>query len=293
MRRIPMILALLLIAVTTGSTASVSLIADLKPFVLDASYHHDRFDTQPKDIVRQFRAYTTSFDSDDDNNGDGTGDIWGIPEWVAYELRATPSGLGSAPDRPSTWITDSTLHVQQVAPKDNSYKHSGYSRGHMCMKTHAWRLGADADWNTHIVLNACPQMQRMNNGVWKGLEENTGKWADKFDVVWIICGPIIFNDRTPSEWIGDTGEVEVAVPDAFYKIVVKDALNGGLDVLAFILPMYGGDDYGSSKANLVPYLTSVDTIEALTGLDFLFNVDDDIEILVERIVQTELWPTDG
>lgn len=56
--------------------------------------------------------------------------------------------------------------------------------------------------------------------------------------------------------------------------------------------MYGGDDYGSSKANLVPYLTSVETIEALTGLDFLFNVDDDIENLVERIVQTELWQTD-
>ena len=57
--------------------------------------------------------------------------------------------------------------------------------------------------------------------------------------------------------------------------------------------MHGGDDYGSSKANLVPYLTSVDTIEALTGLDFLSNVDDDIENLVERIVQTELWPTGG
>ena len=85
----------------------------------------------------------------------------------------------------------------------------------------------------------------------------------------------------------------MVVPDAFFKIVVKDALNGGLDVLAFILPMYGGDDYGSSKADLTPYLTAVDTIEALTGLDFLTNVNDDVEEKVERIVQTELWQTDG
>ena len=85
----------------------------------------------------------------------------------------------------------------------------------------------------------------------------------------------------------------MAVPDAFFKIVVKDALNGGLDVLAFILPMYGGDDYGSSNADLTPYLTSVDTIEALTGLDFLTNVNEEREKKVERIVQTKLWPTDG
>ena len=291
MRRFLLIPILLAGAASGG--VSLSALTDLKPIVLDPSYNHDRFDTQPKDIIREFRAYTTSFDSDDDNNGDGMGDNWGIPEWVAYELRAAPPNLGAAPDRPRTWITDAALHTQGVAPDDNSYKNSGYSRGHMCMKTHAWRLEANADWNTHIVLNACPQIQRMNNGVWKGLEQATGKWADKYDVVWIICGPIIFNDRTPSEWIGDPGEVKVAVPDAFYKIVVKDALNGGLDVLAFIFPMYGGDDYGRSTADLEPYLTSVDTIEALTGLDFLFNVNDEIEKKVERIVQTELWARDS
>ncbi len=293
MRRLPLTLAWLLAAAAACSAASSALFTDLKPIVLDPSYRHDRFDTQPKDIIRHFRAYTTSFDSCDDNNGDGNGDNWAIPEWVAYELRKAPPNLGSAPARPSTWITDSALHGQQVAPHDDSYKNSGYSRGHMCMKTHAWRLEADADWNTHTVLNACPQIQRMNNGAWKGLEQKTDKWADKYDVVWIICGPIIFNNRTPSVWIGDLGEVKVAVPDAFFKIVVKDALNGGLDVLAFILPMYGGDDYGSSKADLTPYLTSVDTIEALTGLDFLTNVNDDVEEKVERIVQTKLWETGG
>ncbi len=291
MRRF-LLIPILLVGAACGG-ASLSALVDLKPIVLDASYNHDRFDTQPKDIIREFRAYTTSFDSDDDNNGDGTGDNWGIPEWVAYELRKEPSGLGSAPARPSSWITDATLHAQEIAPNHASYTHSGFSRGHMCMKSHAFRLGENADWNTHTVLNACPQDQRMNGGAWLGLENATGDWADKFDVVWIVCGPIIFNDRTPSKLIGDAGEVKVAVPDAFYKIVVKDAVNGGLDVLAFIFPMFGGDDYGSSKADLKPYLTSVDTIEALTGLDFLFNVNDEIETKVEQIVQTELWPTDG
>lgn len=167
----------------------------LKPIVLNPDYKHDRFNTQPKDIALFFRAYTASFDSADDNNNDGTADKWGIPEWVAYELHKTPQGLGKGPKRPSKWITDKC-----VAPDDDSYKHSGYSRGHMCMKSHAWRLGENADWNTHTVLNACPQLQKLNGGSWLALEFETGKWADKYGKVWIMCGPVI-NNMTPTEWI--------------------------------------------------------------------------------------------
>ena len=265
--------------------------AGLKLIELDPSYNHDRFVTKPVDIVRHFRAYTTSFDGDDDNDGDGAADRWAIPEWVAYELRATPANLGRAPRRPRSWITDEDLHTQKVAPNDASYRHSNYSREHMCMKSHAWRLGANADWNTHTVLNACPQKQTMNNGAWRALEELTGKWADTYGVVWIICGPIIFNN-TPSLWIGDQGEVPIAVLDAFFKIVVAESDTiGAPDVLAFIFPMKGDEHYGSRSPDrlLKPFLTSVDIIETLTGLDFLTDLDDETEQLTEEIVHTDFW----
>jgi endonuclease G len=268
---------------------------DLKPIVIDSTYHHDKYGTEPKDIVRHFRAYTTSFDSADDDDGNGRGDRFGVPEWVAYELRATPVGLGDAPDRPSPWITDDALHEAMTAPDDDSYKNSGYSRGHMCMKNHAFRLGADADWNTHTVLNACPQLQCMNGGAWLGLENMTGKWADKFDVVWIVAGPVFFNRSAP-HWIGDPGEVRVAVPDAFYKIVIKESDDEDRpDVLAFLIPMEGEPTTGASSFcstthELTPYLTSVDVIEALTGLDFLTVLPDEAESEVERVVHYELWP---
>ncbi len=57
----------------------------LKPIELDASYDHDKYNTQPKDIVREFRAYTVSFDGRDDDNGDGKSDYWRVPEWVSYD----------------------------------------------------------------------------------------------------------------------------------------------------------------------------------------------------------------
>ena len=94
-------------------------------------------------------------------------------------------------------------------------------------------------------------------------------------------------------WIGDDSEVPIVVPNAFFKIVVRESDTiGEPHVLAFILPMNGGEDYGSRSLDLTPFLTSVDIIEALTGLDFLTDLDDETEELTEEIVHTELWVTD-
>jgi DNA/RNA endonuclease G (NUC1) len=152
------------------------------------------------------------------------------------------------------------------------------------MKSHAWRLGEYADWNTHTVLNACPQLQKLNGGSWLALEFKTGKWAGQYDKVWIICGPVV-RDQKPTEWIGDPGEIKVAVPDAFYKIVVRES-GSTLELLAFLFPK---DDEAGRKAKLERYLTSVDNIEQLTGLDFLTSLDDSIEEKLESSVATKLW----
>ena len=63
MKKPLLILILILVFTFVGA-------AELKPIVLDPSYNHDKYQTLPKDIIREFRAYTVSFDSDDDDNGD-------------------------------------------------------------------------------------------------------------------------------------------------------------------------------------------------------------------------------
>jgi DNA/RNA endonuclease G (NUC1) len=293
-------IGLSLVAVLGGVWTPSVYASELKPIVLDKNYSHDLFGTMPRDIVRHFRAYTTSFDGPDDNNGDGTPDKWGIPEWVAYEIKALPEGttLGAAPDSPK-WMTETALFAQRIAPSTDTYHFTeqwretypdseklGYSRGHMCMKQHAWRLGADAVHNTHTVLNACPQRQVLNGGIWLDLEYQTAAWADKYGSVWIIAGPVVFNGK-PSKWLGQAGEVPAAIPDAFFKIVVKLGDDGEPDVLAFLYPQEWVS--GDGEYNHTPYLTSVDIIEALTGLDFLTNVPDDVEAKIEAVVHTKLW----
>ena len=51
-----------------------------RPIVLDPNYSHDRWGTSPQDIVSEFRAYTVSFDSKDDDVA------MGVPEWVSSHV---------------------------------------------------------------------------------------------------------------------------------------------------------------------------------------------------------------
>lgn len=191
-------------------TTSITFGAGYKPIVLDPSYEHDKWKTLPRDHVFEFAAYTTSFDGADDNNGDSSdSDKWGIPEWVSFEIKKLVVDHPLA-NRPSKWLTNKDLNDEGTAPTDSTYAVSGtnklkevkgsyrYVRGHMCPKDTAERISADAAYNTHTVLNAVPQLQWQNNGIWKGLEQDCQKWADDHDRVWVISGPVFFGKSPAS-----------------------------------------------------------------------------------------------
>lgn len=253
---------------------------EYKPIVLDPNYSHDKWVTKPSDVIRKFRAYTVSFDSDDD------GASLGVPEWVAHEIKPHSGSLGKGPVRPNPWMTDTE---EGLAPTDDSYKNSKYDRGHMCQKYIAWRLGANADWNTHTTVNACPQSPSFNRGIWLDLEEKTAEWADSSGAsIWVICGPV-FRKNQAIHWIGDPGEIPVVVPHGFYKIVVRESEDPDRpDVLAFLYPHHHLYKQKGPHDHL-QYLVSVNYIEKLTGLDFLTALPNKDEKKVEKAVATSLW----
>lgn len=263
-----------------------------KPIVLDPSYEHNKWETLPQDHLFKFAAYTTSFDGADDNNGDDTSDKWGIPEWVSFEIKkvTTEHNLATRPK----WMTDELLYQKGIAPNDKTYAVSGtkklkevktdyrFVRGHMCPKDTAERISEDAAYNTHTILNACPQLQWQNNGIWKNLEKLCNDWADKYDRIWVICGPIFFS-KSPAMWLGQDGEIKAAIPDALYKIVIKEN-DDSVDTLAFIIP----NILPKSEKNLADHLTSIDRIQSLTGLDFLTILDDELEAQIEASIASSV-----
>lgn len=260
-----------------------------KPIVLDPSYEHDKWGTEPREMVYQFAAYTSSFDSNDDDNGDGIGDTWGIPTWVAYEVkRKNPQLPDPSYNRPSKWLTDTQQHALGVVPDDETYHVSGtrdlkevksdyrYVRGHLCPKNTADRISMEAGYNTHSILNCVPQLQWQNNGIWKALEQDVEQWADKEGRIWVVCGPVFF-DRNPAVWLGQGSEVKAAVPDALFKIVIKQDQAQEISTLAFIFP----NVLPKSEKEYSEFMTSIDRIEVLTGLDFLSRVPDSISTIIE------------
>ena len=255
--------------------------AGYDPIKLDPTYKHDKFKTQTVDKLKKFRAYTVSFDGRDGKV------MTGLPEWVSYEIRAHRK-LKKGPKRPK-WIEDNTYKYE--APADASYKHSGYDRGHMCPKFHAWRLGKEADHNTHTTLNACPQIHAFNGGIWLDLEMKTAKWADKFKKIWVICGPA-FKNKTPSKWIGEKAkrEMRVAVPDYFWKIIVRQT-STGLETLAFLYPHKNIKRLKKGRKKRFdqqPYIVSIDRVEEVTGLDFFTVLPKAQEKLLESR-RSKVW----
>jgi DNA/RNA endonuclease G (NUC1) len=249
------------------------------PIVLDDRYEHDKWGTEPRDLMFFFEAYTVSFDGADDNNGDGRADLWGVPEWVSYEIKAFAGDYPLA-DRPR-WMTDPELYAAGIAPGDASYGVSGtgrlgevktdyrFVRGHLCPKDTAERISRDAAYNTHTLLNAVPQLQWQNNGIWKNLETLCTGWADSWGRIWVICGPVFFN-RTPSLWLGQDDEMRVAVPDALFKIVIREDPAETLKTLAFLIP----NILPRENRNPADFITSLTRIEDLTGLSFLTPLGD-------------------
>ena len=297
--RLSLLIGLLTLGLWSGQAVWA---ANFETILIRLGYNHTKYAPKPEenDIVRRFAAYTTCFDGEDDDDGDGTPDKWAIPHWVAYEIKRYPGQLPDPPKHPSTWITDRTLFTQGIAPRDDSYHYSenrqrespkslqlGFDRGFMCMRLHALRLGEDAYWNAHTLLNACPQKSKLSRGIWLDLGRKIADWADDFGSLWIITGPVIYNNK-PLMWLGQKGEVPVAIPDAFFKIVAR-IRDGRPQVLAFIYPQEGIAYKRTGGYDHTPYLTSVDVIEALTGLDFFSEVPDHVESEIERVVQIRLW----
>jgi len=105
----------------------------------------------------------------------------------------------------------------------------------------------------------------------------------------VICGPVIYG-KNPKAWLGEEGEFKVAIPDAFYKIIVRtgDKPNHPA-VLAFIYPQDAPREKPYSTASHLKYAVPVDSIEKVTELDFLTKLPDTDEKVIEAKKAGEVW----
>ena len=196
------------------------------------------------------------------------------PVWVAY--KAHPVRGAALPLRPSGFKPDPEA---RNSPQHKEYAKSGYNRGHMAPnRAIATRYGKEAQAQTFLTSNICPQRAALNQGPWCDLEFRISElWPGCYGDVWVIAGAITApgGKRLPSG---------VSIPTAFYQIVVAQE-RARLRAFAVYMPQ-NIRRRAYSRATLV----SIDEVERLAGFDFLAGLADEAEKAVESATPTRLWP---
>jgi endonuclease G len=192
-------------------------------------------------------------------------------EWVAYNL--TPESINGPQERTDNFRIDPKVRNNPVGSGD--YSGSGYDRGHLC-PAGDMKLNLTSMSETFYMSNMSPQNPSFNRGIWETLESRVRTWALEKNGVYVVTGPILKNI------CGSIKNGTISVPCSYYKIVFKD--NGNEKIaIALILSNQG------SSSSLKSFVTSIDNIEALTGIDFFSSLSDDIENKLESTINTSSW----
>lgn len=183
--------------------------------------------------------------------------------WVAYQLNA--NNLRSKQvRRRDKFMVDPLVKVKPIRPKD--YNRSGYDKGHLAPAadmTYSWETMR----NSFFMTNISPQIPGCNRGIWKRIENQVRQWALQEETLIVITGPIF--PAKPKLM----GKAKIPVPEAFFKIVLDTT--APMKMIAFIVPNK------TSKRRIASFAVSVDKVEELTGFDFFYDLDSELEEFLE------------
>lgn len=199
------------------------------------------------------------------------------PNWVGWVLTADHTD-GNFARKGHSFIEDLDVPLPRAIPADIRESECGYQRGHMCPAgDNKWSHEAQND--AFLMTNICPQNGNLNQHDWKYLEEACREWAMKYDMIYIVAGPIFYSKDYKT-----VGERKVAVPDAFFKVVLRiGKTSETTKAIGFIYENQTGHH------NMNYYVRSIDEVENIAGMDFFYQLDDNIESQIESKSNLAEW----
>lgn len=213
------------------------------------------------DIILKYSGFTVRYNSERL-----------VPDWVAYEITADEA-YGEVP-RASGFSMDPDYAGRQAMREDYSY--SGWDKGHMA-PAGDMKWSAEAMRESFYLTNICPQNHELNSKDWHILENHVRDWAVRYGNLFVVCGPIFQAARH-----GVIGDRRVAVPDAFFKAILRSG-DDGYKCIAFVF------DNESFRQPVTKAIMSVNQLEGLCGLDLFCNLPDSIEETAEAQASWSDW----
>jgi endonuclease G len=194
-----------------------------------------------------------------------------LARWVSYKL-SEPMFRGDA-RRLNNFAIDPLIPNQSPTP--SHYQNSGYDRGHLA-PAGDMKINQNAMDQSFYMTNITAQEPSFNRGIWKKLENLMRGLTEADKEYEVITGPI-FNFKKKS-----FKTRFLNIPKAFYKIIY---FNNGAEIktLAFLIP--------NKKSNeaVSQFLVPINTIEALTNINFFSNLTKETQDEIESKVTPELW----
>ena len=212
----------------------------------------------------------------------------GIPTWVSWHI--DKADLGQSP-RQNNFRPDAALPRQfyQVSPA--SYARSGFDKGHNCPSGDR-TADLDANSNTFLMTNMVPQAPKNNQQTWAHLEEYGRSQIQRGQEIYVIMGCYGRGGTGANGFVQTLDQGRVTVPGRIWKVMVilpdgvndlqRIATDPGVRVLAIDTP----NDNNTINPDWRQYLTSVDKIEAATGLDLLSALPRDAQARLQKLVDT-------
>ena len=191
-----------------------------------------------------------------------------LPNWVAYELHATDL-IGEA-ERLRSFSPDPDPKLREYELAQHwHYTNSGWVRGHM-VPAGDLKYDQNAMRDSFYTTNICPMNMKFNNSIWKRLEEKVRLWAEEYGHVYIVCGPLIGDNRN-----GKVGNSNITVPDAFFKAVLVPYDNSYLSI-GFIMA-----NTEETKGKLRDYACTVREVETISGLNLFSGLPKSVANKIE------------
>jgi len=205
-----------------------------------------------------------------------------VPDWVIERL--TPDSFrGTATRSKSAFAADTVIAENERATLSDyeaNWQGQRFDRGHQAPAAND-KFDQTAMNETFLLSNMAPQVGiGFNRHAWSYLEKAIRGWVmcGGRDNLYVMTGPIYSQDTNKV-----LGANKIAIPDAFFK-VVYDPTRGR--AIGFIL-----ENKKHTGRALDPHRKSIAEIEELTGIDFLTNLPERQQTILESHI-APMWSYD-
>lgn len=205
----------------------------------------------------------------------------GEPNWVSWHLCS--SDLGQT-DRLNNFRPDETLPDGWYEADNNSYKRTGFDKGHNCPSGDRTST-ADANSATFLMDNIIPQAPNNNEHTWEHLESYCRNKVKNGNEVYIIMGVYGTGGTGRNGYATTIDNGRINVPAHIWKIAViipegDDDLNR-IDETTQVIAIDTPNDNNITN-NWMNYTCTVKSIEAATGYNLLSALPQTVQQSLEN-----------